>query len=41
MDGYRLPAADESDINITRNLDDEETIIKQGERGYNQLHVNA
>lgn len=41
MDGYRLLAADGSDINIARNPDDEDTFIKQGERGYNQLHINA
>lgn len=41
MDGYRLLAADGSDINIARNSDDGETFIKQGEKGYNQLHMNA
>lgn len=40
-DGFFLIACDGSDVNVSRNPDDEETFIKEGERGYNQLHLNA
>lgn len=36
--GYRLLAVDGTDLNIAKNLDDEETYLKQG---FNQLHINA
>lgn len=39
--GYRLLAADGSDVNISRNPEDSETFIHEGERGYNAIHVNA
>jgi len=39
--GYRLIAADGSDINISHNPNDEETFIHEGERGYNAIHLNA
>lgn len=39
--GYRLLAADGSDVNISRNPEDEETFIHEGECGYNAIHVNA
>jgi len=40
--GYRILAADGSDINIPYNPLDAETFHKNGDnRGYNQLHLNA
>lgn len=40
--GYRILAADGSDINILYNPLDTETFHKNGDnRGYNQLHLNA
>ena len=39
--GYRLLACDGSDFNISRDPDDEETFINEGEKGYNMMHVNA
>ena len=39
--GYRLLATDGSDVNISRNPEDEETFIHEGECGYNAIHVNA
>lgn len=39
--GCRLLACDGSDVNITRNPDDEETYIHGGDAGYNAIHVNA
>ncbi|MCC8127162.1 MAG: IS4 family transposase, partial [Clostridiales bacterium] len=41
LKGYRIVACDGSDINISRDPLDEETFIQQGEKGYNQLHINA
>lgn len=39
--GYHLIACDGSDANIFRNPDDPETFIHEGEKGYNQIHLNA
>ena len=39
--GYRLLACDGSDVNISRNPEDERTFIHEGERGYNAIHINA
>ena len=40
--GYRLIACDGSDLNITRDVDNEENYFKStGEKGYSQLHLNA
>lgn len=39
--GYRLLACDGSDSNIYRNPLDEETFIKEGNCGYNMIHINA
>jgi len=40
--GYRILAADGSDVNIPYNPEDEETFHQNGNnRGYNQLHLNA
>lgn len=39
--GYRLLACDGSDVNIARNPEDHDTFIQQGERGFNQIHLNA
>ena len=43
FNGYYILACDGSDINIPYNPDDEETFHagKDGNRGYNQLHLNA
>ncbi len=39
--GYHFYACDGSDVNISRNADDEETFIHEGEKGYNAIHINA
>ena len=39
--GYHIFACDGSDINISRNPEDEESFISEGERGYNAIHLNA
>lgn len=39
--GYRLLACDGSDVNISRNPTDEETFIREGQKGYNMIHINA
>lgn len=39
--GYRLLACDGSDVNISRDPSDEETFIREGEKGYNMIHINA
>ncbi|MBP3802507.1 MAG: IS4 family transposase [Oribacterium sp.] len=38
---YHIFACDGSDVNISRDPDDEETFIHEGEKGYNALHLNA
>ena len=39
--GYRLIAVDGSNADIYRNPEDEETFIREGEKGYNAIHINA
>lgn len=41
--GYRLLACDGTDLNIARNPNDQETYFQSnpGEKGFNQLHLNA
>lgn len=39
--GYRLLACDGSDVNISRDPSDDETFIREGEKGYNMIHINA
>lgn len=39
--GYRLQARDGSDVNIASTPSDDETFIREGEKGYNMLHINT
>jgi len=38
---YRLLACDGSDVNIARNAEDEDTFIREGDKGCNICHINA